>query len=184
MKQADGYALFSTPIGSCAVAWTDAGLAALWLPDADESALHGVVSRRLGDVPTADPPAFVRAAIDRIAAVLSGGADDLADLPLDTAGLPEFHRRVYEATRRIIPGATRTYGELAAALGEPHAARAVGQALGRNPFPIVVPCHRVLAANGAAGGFSAPGGVRTKLRLLEIERARLGGAPGLFDRLN
>lgn len=184
MKQADGYTVFSTPIGPCAVSWTDAGLAAVWLPEANEAALHAVVSRRLGDVLPAVPPASVRAAIDRIVAVLSGGSDDLADLLLDTGGLPEFHRRVYEATRRIAPGATRTYGELAAALGEPQAARAVGQALGRNPFPIVVPCHRVLAANGAAGGFSAPGGVRTKLHLLEIERARLGGAPGLFDRLN
>jgi methylated-DNA-[protein]-cysteine S-methyltransferase len=182
--KAQAYALFETPIGHCAVAWNDAGLAAVWLPEADEETLEAAVVRRLGMAPAAAPPPAVSAAIDRIAGVLGGAADDLADLPLDNSGLPEFQRRVYEATRRIAPGTTRTYGELAAELGEPHAARAVGQALGRNPFPIVVPCHRVLAANGAAGGFSAPGGVRTKLRLLEIELARVGGAPGLFDRMN
>jgi methylated-DNA-[protein]-cysteine S-methyltransferase len=95
--------------------------------------------------------------------------------------LPAFNQRVYAAARRIRPGTTRTYGEVALELGEPHAARAVGQALGANPFPIIVPCHRVLAAGNKAGGFSAPGGTRTKLRMLEIERAPLGGTPGLFD---
>ena len=182
--KAHGYALFETPIGHCAVAWNDAGLAAVWLPEADEETLRAAVARRLGDAASATPPEHVHAAMRRISAVLGGAADDLADLPLDTAGLPDFHCRVYAATRRIVPGATRTYGEIAGELGEPHSARAVGQALGRNPFPVVVPCHRVLAANGAAGGFSAPGGVRTKLRLLEIEQARVGGAPGLFDRMN
>jgi methylated-DNA-[protein]-cysteine S-methyltransferase len=181
---AHGYTVFETPIGHCAVAWSHAGLAAVWLPEADHETLREAVMRRLGDVAPSSPPPTVREAIARIAGVLAGAADDLADVRLDTAGLPDFHRRVYEATRRILPGATRTYGELAGELGEPHASRAVGQALGRNPFPIVVPCHRVLAANGGAGGFSAPGGVRTKLRLLEIEQARLGGAPGLFDRPN
>jgi methylated-DNA-[protein]-cysteine S-methyltransferase len=182
--KADGYAVFETPIGHCAVAWNEAGLSAVWLPEADEETLRAAVVLRLGDVALASPPPATREAIARIAGVLAGAADDLADVRLDTAGLPAFHRLVYEATRRIVPGATRTYGELAGELGEPHASRAVGQALGRNPFPIVVPCHRVLAAHGGAGGFSAPGGVRTKLRLLEIEQARLGGAPGLFDRLN
>ena len=92
-----------------------------------------------------------------------------------------FNLRVYELARGILPGQTLTYGEVAARLGEPHAARAVGQALGTNPFPIIVPCHRVLAAGGKSGGFSAPGGARTKLRLLEIEGAPLGVGPGLFD---
>ena len=91
-----------------------------------------------------------------------------------------LHRRVYAIARAIPPGATLTYGEVAGRLGEPHASRAVGQALGANPFPIVVPCHRVLAAGGKAGGFSAEGGIRTKLRLLQIEGAVFGGAPGLF----
>jgi methylated-DNA-[protein]-cysteine S-methyltransferase len=94
--------------------------------------------------------------------------------------VPAFHRRVYEFARTIAPGRTMTYGEIAAHLGDPTAARAVGQALGANPFAIIVPCHRVLAAGGRAGGFSAPGGVDTKRRLLEIERARIGNEPQLF----
>jgi methylated-DNA-[protein]-cysteine S-methyltransferase len=97
------------------------------------------------------------------------------------AAVPEFHRRVYELTRAIPPGQVLTYGEVAARLGEPGAARAVGQALGRNPFAPVIPCHRVLAAGGKPGGFSAEGGAVTKLRMLEIEGAPLGGGPGLFD---
>ena len=96
-------------------------------------------------------------------------------------GVPEFHQRVYAIAREIQPGRTLSYGEIAARLGDPSLARAVGQALGQNPFPIVVPCHRVLAANGKTGGFSAPGGVSTKLRMLEIERARASAIPTLFD---
>ena len=93
--------------------------------------------------------------------------------------MPPFHRRVYEVTRTIAPGVTRSYGEIAARLGAPRSARAVGQALGRNPFAILVPCHRVLAAGGKPGGFSANGGVATKLRLLAIETAQNNGAPAL-----
>ena len=103
------------------------------------------------------------------------------DVALDLREIPAFHRRVYDIARHIPPGATLSYGEVAQRLGEPGAARAVGQALGRNPFPIVVPCHRVLAAHARSGGFSAPGGVATKLKLLMIERARFGNDPGLFD---
>jgi len=100
---------------------------------------------------------------------------------LDWEGVPDFERRVYDEARRIPPGRTATYGEIAAALGEPGAARAVGRALGRNPFTLIVPCHRVLAAGGGYGGFSARGGVTTKLRLLAIERARPHSGPDLFD---
>jgi O-6-methylguanine DNA methyltransferase len=96
-------------------------------------------------------------------------------------GVPEFDRRVYAVARDIAPGATLSYGEIAARLGERGLARDVGQALGRNPFPLIVPCHRVLAAGSKAGGFSANGGVTTKLRLLTIERARTSDAPTLFD---
>jgi methylated-DNA-[protein]-cysteine S-methyltransferase len=105
---------------------------------------------------------------------------DLTHLVLDMDGVPPFHQRVYALARQIPPGETLTYGELARQLGEPGAARAVGQALGHNPFAPVVPCHRVLAADGRSGGFSANGGVSTKLRMLLIERARFNG-PGLFD---
>jgi methylated-DNA-[protein]-cysteine S-methyltransferase len=105
----------------------------------------------------------------------------LLDLPLDMEGVPPFHRRVYELARAIPPGEVLTYGEVARRLGDPGASRAVGQALGHNPYAPVVPCHRVLAAGGRSGGFSAEGGAATKLKMLEIERARFGGAPGLFD---
>jgi methylated-DNA-[protein]-cysteine S-methyltransferase len=105
---------------------------------------------------------------------------DLSNIQLDMEGVPPFHRRVYEVARAIAPGNTRTYGEIATRLGDPGAARAVGQALGHNPFAPVVPCHRVLAAGGRSGGFSANGGVATKLRMLQIERASFNG-PGLFD---
>ncbi|HLG58143.1 MAG TPA: MGMT family protein [Vicinamibacterales bacterium] len=119
------------------------------------------------------PPADVQRAIDAIVALLRGETSDLSFVTLDMNGVPAFHRRVYEVARTIPPGTTRSYGDIASRLGEPHAARAVGQALGRNPFPIIVPCHRVLAANGRTGGFSAPGGTATKLRLLAIEGERL-----------
>ena len=112
-------------------------------------------------------------AIEGIVALLTGEARDLSDVPLDLDEVPEFHCKVYDVARTIKPGTTLWYGEIAARLGEPDAARAVGQALGRNPIPIIVPCHRVLAADGATGGFSAPGGTATKLRLLAIEGARL-----------
>jgi methylated-DNA-[protein]-cysteine S-methyltransferase len=113
-------------------------------------------------------------AIESIVALLGGEARDLTDVPLDFDDtVPEFHRRVYDVTRTIKPGTTLSYGEVAARVGEPDAARAVGQALGRNPIPIIVPCHRVLAARGGTGGFSAPGGTATKLQMLAIEGARL-----------
>ena len=113
---------------------------------------------------------------------LSGAAVDLSTVPLDMERVPAFERRVYEVARTIPPGQTLTYGEVAARLGDPGAAREVGQALGRNPFAVIVPCHRVVAAGGKTGGFSATGGVTTKLRLLEIERARLRSEPTLFDQ--
>ncbi|MBN8510842.1 MAG: MGMT family protein, partial [Burkholderiales bacterium] len=116
-----------------------------------------------------------------IRALFEGRGDDLRDVGLDLDGIAPFEQRVYAAARTIGPGRTTTYGELAARLGDPTLARAVGQALARNRFAPVVPCHRVLAAGGRAGGFSAPGGLATKLRLLQIERARLGPDPGLFD---
>jgi methylated-DNA-[protein]-cysteine S-methyltransferase len=115
----------------------------------------------------------VREAIAGIVALLAGERRDLREVALDERGLGDFDRAVYAATRTIGPGATASYGEIARAVGERGDARAVGGALGRNPFPIVVPCHRVLAADGSLHGFSAPGGIATKRRMLAIE-----GAPG------
>jgi methylated-DNA-[protein]-cysteine S-methyltransferase len=149
------------------------GITRVQLPD-PSSARGGFDETAAGGDDVVEPPPEVVHAIDGITSLLRGEPIDLLDVVLDLDGVPEFHRRVYELTRQILPGETRTYGELATALGEPGAARAVGQALGRNPFPIVVPCHRVLAAGGKYGGFSAPGGVTTKLRLLEIEGAAAG----------
>jgi methylated-DNA-[protein]-cysteine S-methyltransferase len=127
------------------------------------------------------PPPIVQAAIDGIRTLLAGEPTDLTSVPLDMTDVPDFHQQVYAAARRIPPGTTRTYGELADELGDRALARAVGQALGRNPFPIVVPCHRVLGARGAIGGFSAEGGTRTKQRLLRIEGALQEPPPTLFD---
>jgi methylated-DNA-[protein]-cysteine S-methyltransferase len=123
----------------------------------------------------------MRRVIDRIAALLRGEVSDLSTIALDMDEVPTFHRRVYEAARAIPPGMTLSYGDVAARAGAPGAARAVGQALGRNPFPIVVPCHRVLAGGGKIGGFSAQGGIATKRRMLAIEGVQLDGTRPLFD---
>lgn len=176
-----GYCLFDTAIGQCGLAWTGSALAAVQLPEATPQGTRQRLCRPFGALPEAGPPPFVRAAILRIQGLLAGAADDLCDLPLDLQDVSPFHRRVYEVTRAIPPGEVLTYGEVAHRIGEPGAARAVGQALGLNPFAPVVPCHRVLAAGGRSGGFSAEGGAATKLRMLEIERARFDGEPGLFD---
>lgn len=178
---ARGFTLFDTAIGACAVVWGEGGLLGVMLPEANAAATRARLQRRWGDSRELVPPADVQRSVDRIGRVLCGQADALLDIELDMVAVPPFNQRVFASARNIRPGTTLTYGQLAAQLGEPNAARAVGQALGANPFPIVVPCHRVLGAGGRAGGFSANGGTRTKLRLLEIEGAPLGGSPGLFD---
>jgi methylated-DNA-[protein]-cysteine S-methyltransferase len=181
VARAIGCCLFETAIGACGIAWTGEALAGVQLPEATEEGTRRRLLRHVGEVAEASPPAFVDAAIARVQALLAGTRDDLGDLLLDLSEVPPFHQRVYAVARAIPPGEVLTYGEVARRLGEPGAARAVGQALGSNPFAPVVPCHRVLAAGGRSGGFSAEGGAVTKLRLLEIERARFGSEPGLFD---
>ncbi|MBV8217310.1 MAG: methylated-DNA--[protein]-cysteine S-methyltransferase [Solirubrobacterales bacterium] len=163
--------LFETPIGTCGVSWSELGITGVALPR--ERALS-----RSGVEPSS--PEWVRTAIADMVSLLEGGCPDLRSLVLDERGLDEFRRRVYAATREIGPGTTATYGEIARAIGDPGAARAVGAALAQNPFPIIVPCHRVLAASGALHGFSAPGGIATKRRMLEIERAPGFTQPALF----
>lgn len=181
MARALGCSLFDTAIGACGIAWAEGVLVAVQLPETTSAGTLARMRRHVGDAPEAAPPAFVQQAIGRIQALLQGERDDLADLPLDMRDLPPFHQKVYAIARAIPPGRILTYGEVARRLGEPGASRAVGQALGHNPFAPVVPCHRVLAAGGRSGGFSAEGGAETKLRMLEIERARFGSEPGLFD---
>ena len=176
-----GLALFETAVGRCGVVWRAGRLAGVHLPGSGDAAAS--LRRRFPDAEEAAPPPVVAGAVRAIAALLEGEPRDLSDVPLDVGAIPEFERRVYEAARTIPPGSVLTYGEVAARIGEPGAAQAVGRALGRNPFPIVVPCHRVVAADGKLGGFSAPGGRSTKLRLLAIERARRSGEPDLFDGL-
>ena len=174
------FALFPTVVGDCAIAWGAHGICGVQLPEADAAATRQRMHRRFPGVAQAAPPPEVQGVIDGIAAMLRGDPHALDTLVFDMRGVPPFHQRVYAVARSIPPGQTLTYGEVAARLGEPGAARAVGQALGRNPFAPVVPCHRVLAAGDKPGGFSAAGGIRTKLRLL-INEGAMRGTPGLFD---
>ncbi len=174
------YAVFETAIGRCAIVWGERGVKGFHLPQADPAQTRERVERRFAGARESTPPPAIRQTMEDVIALLRGEVVDLSAVPLDLEGVPEFDRRVYAVARSIPPGRTLTYGEIAARLGEPHAARAVGQALGSNPVAVIVPCHRVLAAGGRAGGFSAPGGVDTKRRLLEIEQARIGNEPELF----
>jgi methylated-DNA-[protein]-cysteine S-methyltransferase len=183
MTKTLGYSIFSTEIGACAVAWGAQALTAVQLPEGDEAAARARMNRRFPNAPEIAPPPFAATAIAGIRALLRGEKRDLADVPVDTEALSGFAREVYAVARAIPPGETLTYGEIASHLGDPGAARAVGEAMGQNPFPIVVPCHRVLAAGGKLGGFSAHGGASTKLRLLEIEGAAIGEGAPLFGDL-
>ena len=174
------WAAFDTAIGECAVAWGDAGIVGAQLPEVDSAALRRRMQRRFPGAAAGQPEAAIAGVIGAIQALLRGEPVPLSGALLDWRFVPPFNRRVYEVALTIPPGRTLTYGEIAQRLGEPGAARAVGQALGNNPFAPIVPCHRVLAAGGRMGGFSAPGGAATKLRMLAIEGARVGDEPSLF----
>ena len=174
-----GYALFDTAIGRCGIAWSPGGITAVQLPERDDARTSRRLARRSGTTAPGPPPPPVPAVIDAIVALLTGQPVDLADAPLDMDRLTDLDRQVYEIARPIPPGRTMSYGDIATRLGDPTLARAVGQALGRNPFAIVVPCHRVVGADGRLTGFSANGGVATKERMLVIEGAR-PESPTLF----
>jgi methylated-DNA-[protein]-cysteine S-methyltransferase len=176
------FALFETAIGCCGIVWSERGIVGVQLPERSEAATRNRLRRRFPPAHEVEPPADVQRAIDDIVALLGGERRDLHHVKIDLDLAPEFHRRVYEVARRIPAGATLSYGEVAERLGDRNLARDVAEALSQNPCPIIVPCHRVLAAGGKPGGFSAPGGVATKLRLLTIEGAQPEG-PMLFDRL-
>ena len=175
--------LFDTPIGICALIWRDEMLVGAQLPERDEAAARARIARRFPDAAESEPQGFVKDAVADIRALLAGDPRDLSHLPVDLDAVSEFNRRVYQIALAIPPGETLTYGEVAKKLGDPGASRAVGVALGQNPWPIVVPCHRVLASGGRTGGFSAEGGVETKLRMLTIEKARTSAEPSLFEAL-
>jgi O-6-methylguanine DNA methyltransferase len=175
-----GFVFFDTAIGRCGLAWGERGITGIQLPEYRESETRARMLERFPELVECTPPSRVQHAVDAITRLLGGEASDLSGIVLDMQNVPPFHRHVYEVARGIAPGKTLSYGEVAERLGVPGSARSVGQALGRNPFAIVVPCHRVLAAGGKVGGFSGGGGIRTKLRLLAIEASQ-GGAESLFD---
>lgn len=176
------FSLFDTAIGPCGMVWSARGIAGVQLPEANERATRARLLGRFAGAQETMPPADVQRAVDGIVALLRGEKRDFGDVAMDFGDLPAFNRKVYDIARKIPAGATLTYGEIAIRLGDKLLARDVGQALGQNPIPLIVPCHRVLAAGGKTGGFSASGGVVTKLRLLTIEGAQPNGLT-LFDHL-
>ena len=180
---ATAFTLFDTAVGRCGIAWGERGIVAVQLPERNDAATRARLLRRYPGMNEAPAPPEVLQAIEAITALLGGEQRDLSAIALDMQDVPEFQQRVYATARTIPPGSTLSYGEIAARLGDRTVARDVGEAMGQNLFPIIVPCHRVLAAGGKIGGFSAAGGVTTKLRLLGIEGAQVGEAPTLFEEL-
>jgi methylated-DNA-[protein]-cysteine S-methyltransferase len=177
------YTLFETAIGLCGLAWNAHGIVGFQLPEDDASRTRSRIAKRFPEAVEAPPPPDMQRIIADVTALLQGEARDLSAVPLDMKDVSDFDRRVYEIARNIPPGRVLTYGEVAAQLGISNA-RAIGQSLGRNPFAVIVPCHRVVAADGKLGGFSANGGATTKRRLLAIENARRDESPTLFDLIS
>lgn len=168
------YCLIDTAFGPVGLAWGERGLLRLQLPDAYEARTRRHLTRDLDGVES-DPPDWLQPTIARLQQYFAGERVDLSDAPLDLDGKPEFMRRLYQEMIKLRWGETVTYGGLAERVGmPPGTAQSVGQAMGKNPIPIIIPCHRVLASGNTMGGFSAPGGTRTKLKLLELEGIRLG----------
>lgn len=164
------YCVFDTAAGFCAIAWSDAGIARFHLPTSTAEATERSLLRRIVDAAPATPPAEVSAVIEAAQHYFAGEKVDFSNVSLDLHGQDKFFLDIYAAARRIGWGQTTTYGSLAKELGAgPEAARDVGQAMAKNPVPLLIPCHRVLAAGGKLGGFSAPGGSATKQRMLEME---------------
>jgi len=175
------FAIFDTAIGPCGIVWGERGISGVQLPMSNEEKTRKRILQRNGDIPEAKPTLEVGRVIEAIKELLTGKPNDLSGVVLDLDGVPEFNRGVYDIARSIPPGKTMTYGDIAKKLGGVELSRDVGQALGRNPCPIVVPCHRVLAAGNKPGGFSANGGVVTKLKMLQIEGAVVNHTPSLFE---
>jgi methylated-DNA-[protein]-cysteine S-methyltransferase len=176
------FSLFPTPLGDCGIAWSSDAVVATHLPEKTSAATAARLAARTGAI-KGEPPPAIRRAIASITALLEGERTDLTFIACNFTRIDPFATKVYAAARAIPAGETLTYGVIALQLGDKQLAQDVGKALGRNPFPIIVPCHRVIGANERLTGFSANGGVKTKLRMLAIEGARIGEAPGLFDDL-
>ena len=176
------FSLFSTPLGDCGIAWRGDMAVATHLPENTSAETAVRLAARTGGS-EGEPPPKIRRAIGWMTALLEGAKPDLTRIACDFSRVDPFAANVYVATRNIPPGETLTYGAIALQLGNKQLAQNVGKALGRNPFPIIVPCHRVLGANGKLTGFSAYGGVETKLKMLAIEGAQIGETPSLFRNL-
>jgi methylated-DNA-[protein]-cysteine S-methyltransferase len=181
MTRSVAFTVFATAIGDCALAWNEVGVVAAWLPECSPGRLRSRIANRFPNAAETAPDAAIAAAVAAITALLRGERTDLGAVGIDDSRLAAFDRRVYAAARTIAAGRVVSYGELAERVGADATAREVGASLGRNPFPIIVPCHRIVASDGELGGFSAPGGTATKRRLLTIEDARRDGVDDLFD---
>lgn len=168
--------VFNTTLGEFGIGWTDAGVARVQLPGMDHAALLQRINR--GGAQAGEPTRVVEAVINCIEDYAEGRAVDFSDVPLDLADVPAFNRRAYELLVKIGWGETTTYGAMARQLGDVALSRAVGAAMGANPIPLIIPCHRVLASDGKPGGFSAPGGPESKLRMLELEGVSVGTPAG------
>lgn len=160
-------------LGTCGIAWSKKGIVCLQFPESNEAETRQRVMDRNDNIHESTPPKWVNKIIDRIKKHLEGSVQDFSDVPLDFTNRSLFYHRVYKATRTIAAGQTKTYGQIAKQIQSPNAARAVGQALGRNPIGLIIPCHRVIASGKKPGGFSAFGGLTTKAKLLKIEGTRL-----------
>jgi methylated-DNA-[protein]-cysteine S-methyltransferase len=176
--KSSSYCVFETAAGYCAIAWNDAGIVRMRLPATEAAATERYLRRRLPGAEPGTPTSAVAEAIANVKRYFMGQKVDFSEIRLDLGKQDEFFARIYAAARRIGWGKTTTYGALAKQLGaDPQAARDVGQAMARNPVPLIIPCHRVLAAGGKVGGFSAPGGSAAKIRMLELEGVRVGPPP-------
>lgn len=169
-------AIFHTALGPFGLGWTDIGLARLLLPGQGEATMLERLGGGGGEV--TEPDRRIAALMDRIEDYAEGQRVDFSGTPLDLAGIPDFHRRAYDALLQVGWGETVSYGDLARRLGDVGLSRAVGQAMGANPIPLVIPCHRVLASDGRPGGFSAPGGAASKIKMLALEGVSIGTPAG------
>ena len=170
------FCLFDTDLGPCGVAWSEQGLTRLQLPEADGLATERRLRQRSGNSAAEAPPPSIARVVASLQRYFAGEKVDFSANTLDLTGVGTFYRKVYAAARRVGWGETATYGDLARQAGAPGAARAVGQALSRNPVAVIIPCHRILASGNKVGGFSALGGTVSKQRLLGLEGVRIGAA--------
>ncbi len=173
-----GHIVFETALGWIGLGWSANGVTHLQLPEKDRSATETRLLARGASSEAGRPPPAIEAVVDALMNYASGETIDFSSTPLDLAGADDFRLVIYEQARQLGYGETTTYGSLCESAGHPGMARETGAAMGSNPVPILVPCHRVLAAGGKMGGFSAPGGVFTKRRLLDMEHARPPSPPG------